>query len=255
MTDDTPHPPWEPDAASPDPVQPDTTPGQLQRLLLAFTSPGELFAATDRAPKWVLALIALVVLGVVAQLVAAPHIDWEATVREQMSSRAQQLDDEALDRAVSGYERFGSIAPYIAVVTTPLAMLLVAGLFLAGLKVAGSACDFKRVLAVTVHSYWPAYAVSTVLFVALVSRIDKVSGSALQSLVKSHVGAFLSQDAPRWQFALGSSLDLFNLWIIVLQIIAVATVGKVKRATAAAIVLGPWVVYVVGKTGLTALFS
>lgn len=255
MADETPRPSWEPQPPAAEPAGTGSEPGPLKRLLLAFTAPGELFAATARAPRWALALVALVALAIAAQLVAAPHIDWEATAREQTAAHGQELDDEQLDRAVSQYERFGSISPYVAAVTTPLGMLLVAGIFLAGLKVAGSPCDFQRTLAVTVHAYWPPFAVATALFAVMVSRVDKLSGTELQSLVKSHVGAFLAEDAPRWQLALGGSLDLFNVWIIVLQIMGIAVVGRVKRTTAAAVVLGPWVVYVVGKTGLAALFG
>ena len=152
-------------------------------------------------------------------------------------------------------QRVASFGPVFVVVGTPLTMGLFALIFLAGLKLAGSEADYSRSLAVTVHSYWAPWLVLNGLLIVLVQRVDKLPATALQNLVKASVGAFLPAGAPAWQTALGGSLSLFNLWIVVLLVLGMSAVGRISRAAASMVVLVPWVLYVLGKTVLAAVLS
>lgn len=253
--DETDRPTWEPPAA-PEPIAPaEEIPGAFARLGLAFTAPGRLFAATARSPRWAVCLIALMLIGLAAQMVALPHLDFEATIRERLEQSGREIDEEKIEQFAQQSQRTAFIYPVIAVVGTPLVMALIAGIFLGGLKLAGSDADYSRSLAVTVHSYWPAALVVNALFIVLVQRVDKLSATALQTLVKGSVAAFLPAGAPAWQTALGSSLSVFNLWIIVLLVLGMAAVGRISRGAASMVVLVPWVLYVLGKTALTAVLS
>jgi hypothetical protein len=55
------------------------------------------------------------------------------------------------------------------------------------------------------------------------------------------------------RFALLSSIDLFSIWVLALLIIGFGIVSKLPRAQAIGIVVVFWLIYVIGKTGLSAL--
>ncbi len=251
--DETERPTWEPPAA-PDPTAPiEDAPGAFARLGLAFTAPGRLFDATARRPQWAVCLVALMLVALASQIVALPHLDMEATLRERFEKSGREVDEERIEQMAAQAQRTTFIYPIIAVVAVPVVMALIAGIFLGALKLAGSDADYSRSLAVTVHSYWPGAIVTNGLFVILVQRVDKLSATALQNLVKGSAAAFLPVDAPAWQAALGSSLSVFNLWIIALLVLGMSTVGRISRAAATTVVLVPWVLYVLGKTVLAAV--
>jgi len=252
---DTERPAWEPAPGTEPPPPRDDTPGPFARLLLAFTSPGKLFDATARRPRWAVCLLALILVSLAANFVTTPHLDFEATIRERAEQSGREIDDARIEQMVKMSERMASFGPVFVVVGTPLMMGLFALVFLAGAKVAGSDCDYSRSLAVTVHSYWAPWLVLNGLMIILVQRVDKIPATALQNLVKGSVGAFLPAGAPAWQTALGSSLSIFNLWIIVLLVLGMSAVGRISRGAAATVVLVPWVLYVLGKTALTAALS
>jgi hypothetical protein len=89
----------------------------------------------------------------------------------------------------------------------------------------------------------------------LIQRMGKMPQDELANVVKAHLGVFLSADAPAWLTAVAGSISVFNIWIVVLLIMGFATVGKVSRGKAAVVALVPWVVYLIGKAGIAAVFS
>ena len=76
------------------------------------------------------------------------------------------------------------------------------------------------------------------------------------SVLPSNLGYLAPEEASPAVLALLSSVDVFSLWTLVLLAIGVATVGRLKRGTAA---VGPsssaGSLYVFGKAGWAALFS
>jgi len=252
---ETERPAWEPTSGPEAPAPADDTPGPFARLGLAFTAPSRLFAATASRPRWAVCLVALILVGVATNLVTTPHLDFDATIRERLEQSGREVDEEQIEAQVKMSQRLASFGPVFVAVGTPLMMGFLALIFFGGLKLAGSDADFSRSLAVTVHSYWPSALVLNTLLVVLVQRVDKLSATALPNLVKGSVAAFLPAGAPAWPTALGSSLSVFNLWIIVLLVLGMAAVGRISRGAASMVVLVPWVLYVLGKTALMAVLS
>jgi hypothetical protein len=78
-----------------------------------------------------------------------------------------------------------------------------------------------------------------------------------ETMLASHLGAFLSSDAPRWMMSLLSSFELFWLWTVVLLGIGFAAVNpkKIKPGKGIAIVAGVWLAFVVLKVGIAYIFS
>ena len=71
--------------------------------------------------------------------------------------------------------------------------------------------------------------------------------------MKSHLGAFLPPDAPGWLAGMASTVNVFNIWTVVLLVTGFKVIGRLTMARAATAVLVPWGVWLVAKAGLGAL--
>jgi hypothetical protein len=255
MDDSSPRPSYEPaPAAGPTGPAPAPRLTAVQRLWTAFTSPGQVFADIAIKPSWVLCLVLMALLAVALQLVVLPHLDNEATLRERLGERAEGISDEQIERMVEQGEKFARFAPIIGLVVSPIAFAIMAAIFFVLLKIVGSDVDYLRTFSTTLHAYWPASVLASVLTAVLIQRVGLIPQQEFTNIVKSHPGAFLSPDAPAWLSAAASTLSVFNIWIVVLLIIGFKVVGKVSTGRAAVAALVPWLVWLGAKAGLAALF-
>lgn len=225
----------------------------FQRLIKMFYSPGEVFDDIKIKPTWLVILIAMMILTVGAQSIILPHMDNEATLRARLGDRAEELSDEQIERMIAGGEKFARFVPVITAVVVPIMWAILAGVFLLMLKMVGSETDFLTTFSATLHSYWPPSAVATVLVLALIQRVDKITEQEIPNLVKSHLGVLLPADAPAWLSSMASTFSVFNIWTLTLLVIGFKIIGRLPTARAATAVLVPWAVWLVGKAGLGAL--
>ena len=73
-----------------------------------------------------------------------------------------------------------------------------------------------------------------------------------------NVGAFLGTGTPLWMQRLGGSLDLFSFWCMILIAIGMAAVAGRSKMTfgkALGVILFPWALYVILRTGSAAAFG
>jgi len=254
--DDTSHRP----SYEPVPADTHSSPGPaprltaVQRLWTVFTSPGQVFADIAIKPSWVLCLVLMALLTVAVQFVVLPHIDNEATLRARLGDRAEDVSDEQIESMVEQGEKFTRFAPIIGLVMAPIAFAIMAAVFFILLKIVGSDIDYLRAFSTTLHAYWPPSLVASVLTAALIQRVDKIPQQEFTNIVKSHPGAFLPADAPAWLSAAASTVSVFNIWIVVLLIIGFRVVGKISTGKAVVAALVPWLVWLVAKAGLAAIF-
>jgi len=254
-------PGWEPDHPSDDELftgrvfERDDTPaiGQAARLWRIFTSPTEVFRDIARKPTWILVLLLTTLVAVGAQLATLPHLDMEATIRAGMGQRSPDMDDEQIEKIAERASSFAWVGAAASVVIVPVIMLAMAGIYLLGLRLAGSETDFAHTFSAVLHAYFPASLTKGVLLVALLQRMGKIPGEAMQNIVKSNPGAFLGAEAPHWQVALGSFFDLFNVWTVVLLVLGLATVGGISRKKAGVVTAVLWGLYLAAKLGLALL--
>ncbi|MDX2436685.1 MAG: Yip1 family protein [Acidobacteriota bacterium] len=254
MNENTERPGYEPELTQPPTAAPTARYSSMQRLWMMFTSPGQVFEDISIKPTWILIMAILVILGVGAQIVIAPHIDNEATLRAQLADRADDLTDEQIENMVATGEKFAKFGPIFALVIAPFAWAIMVAVFLVMLKIVGSEIDFKKTLSTVLHGYWPASAVALVLTGILVQRVGKVPQQDLANIVKANIGAFMSPESPAWLTAAASTISVFNIWVVVLLIMGFATVGKLSRGKAAVAAVVPWIIWMVVRAGF-AMFT
>jgi len=86
----------------------------------------------------------------------------------------------------------------------------------------------KRMMAITAYGFLPLV-VQTALSMVVLFLKDPEEFN-LQNPLMFNIGAYLSPDAPGALRALGSSIDLFSIWIIVLLAFGVSA-GRARSAS------------------------
>ena len=246
-------PSYEPADASTFPAEPTAKLSSFQRLIKMFFSPGEVFDDIKTKPTWLVVLIAMMILTIGAQAIVLPHMDNEATLRARLGDRADEISDEQIEQMIAGGEKITRFIPVITAVVVPIMWAILAAIFLLMLKMVGSETDFVTTLSATLHAYWPASAVATVLTVALIQRVDKITEQEIPNLVKSHLGVLLPDDAPAWLSSMASTFSVFNIWTLALLVVGFKVVGRLSTTRAAIAVLVPWAIWLVGKAGIGVL--
>lgn len=236
---------------------PEPTKNGLGQVVRMFYEPSAVFRELAARRAWLWPLILVVMLAIGLQILTAPRLDMEGTIREQLERfgqadrvSAEQIRDMAAARGPM--QKIGGIVG--ALIAIPLVMLALAALYLVGLKAAGSEVGFGSTFSMLMYASAPPAVVNTILTGIVAMGRDSFTQGELQKLVRSSLETWLSPDAPKALLALGSVLDLFNVWYWVLLVLGLGIVGRVKRGPAIAIVAVLWGLYTLGKVGFSLLF-
>lgn len=225
------------------------------RVVSVLISPGKTFRSIAEKPTWVAPLLVLIVLGVLSSVMMSGKMDWAEITRDSIAAKGQEIPEDQLETIIDFQEKAGPIFMYGgSVLGQPVVFLLIALVFLVAFKMLGGELTFKKSFAVIVHSMMPR-ALMGVLSIPVILGKSELGFEELKtgSLLTSNLGAFAPEDASSAVVALLSSVDVFSIWVLALLVIGFGAVAKVSKGAAAAGVIGLWVVYVLGKVGLSAL--
>jgi hypothetical protein len=230
--------------------------GAVSRLFRVFTEPTAVFHELAATPTWVPPLVFVLVLSVAMQLVVGPRLDMEGTVRQSIAERSQsgqEMSDEQMDRMVEMGSKTGRIMQWLTPVTVPVVFLILAGVYLLGLKAVGSGAEFKPVFATVLHANVPAAVLSSAVLALTAVRRATFTAQELEGMVRSNLGAFLPDTVPKPLVAFARVIDVFNIWQWILLAIGLTIVGKVSRGKVVGVLAVVWGVWALGKMGLAAL--
>jgi hypothetical protein len=225
------------------------------RLVGVFVSPGKTFADIARNPRWwVAVLVASLLSGVYINLFSR-RVGWEQMFRTQMerSTQLQNMTQQQREQIIAAQT---SIAPFTAYATPLLtvavnAVIAVVLLFLFD-TILGADIGFKRFMAIVSYGLLPN-AASAVL-ATIVLYLKPPEDFDLQNPLAFNVAAYLPADAAGWMRGLGQTLDLFSFWCIGLLAIGVSAASrKISTGKAVGVILFPWLLWVLVRTGLGAL--
>ena len=245
--------------------------GPLARLFGVFTAPGKTFASIARFPgnDWLLPLALLLLFlpygGLLYLTLASPKVDVEARVQQMAQTMSERLDlpedkvketeEKLLEQTQASITGNGR---YFGLLAIPLFILIVP-LIYHGLAAAfGKKTTYKRVL--TAYTYVQSVHVVKGLVLLLVvmgkTRIP-LEEIEIPTLLKSNLGAFLPTTVPAFVRMGATFVDVFEIWALILGVIALSRVTKFKTQGAAAVVVSLWVfglLLVSGAAALRAMF-
>lgn len=229
------------------------------RWMGVYFSPGDTFQDISRKPDFIFPLLVTVLSAVAITETMLAKVGMERIIRNsiEMSGRAAKMSAEQIQQAVDQGKGIGGILAHVAgVVGAPIYLLIVAAVGLALVNaIFGSPISFKKAFSVACYASLSGFigalmALAMILFGDL-ERFNPDNPSP------TNVGFFLNPletSKPLLTFA--SSLDLFTIWFVVLLGIGFsqATGGKVKASTIFLVYFGLWMIWVLGKVGLAAIF-
>lgn len=227
------------------------------RLVGVLTSPTNTFRSIGEKPTWVAPLLVLILLGLATSAMMSGKMDWGEITRDSIEARGQEIPEDQLEGIIDFQEKAGPIFMYVgSLVGQPALFLVIALVFMVLFKTLGGEVTFLKSFSVVLHSMMPR-AVMALLSIPVILGKSEFGFEQLKtgSLLTSNLGALAPEDASSSMVALLSSIDVFSIWVLVLLVIGFGTVAKVSRGAAAGGVIGLWVVYILGKVGLSALGS
>jgi hypothetical protein len=118
-----------------------------------------------------------------------------------------------------------------------------------GFKAFGGLGAFGQYFSITVFA-WVPQALKAIIGTIVVATRETIRVEEAQSLVMSNLGFLADPVEQAPLFALLASFDVFTLWSIVLMVMGYGLVSKRPKGQSIGIVVGIWLIYVIGKTGL-----
>lgn len=234
---------------------------EFARIAGVFTDPPGVFADVAGRGRWWLVLLILIALNIISVSAMVARVGYDQIIEKAMerNPRLQEMSPQQRLQVIEQQRRFMPIAVRVL---PPLAMaaalFAVAGVLLFSYRMLLDAnVAYRHALNITAYSWLPPAVAGNAMFLALLylkppEDFDPETASALS------LGSFLSPDTAAWLRSLANSFDLFTLWTIALIAAGFSTFcGNRKLPFGRALwgVLLPWLVYVLGKAGISALIG
>ena len=232
----------------------------FQRIAGVFFAPAETFADIARKPDILVPLLVILVIGFASTFLAMPKLDWDAMIATQMDTFKQQrsnMSDSDLARTESMMKKMLPFTKGMVAIGPALLIigyLIIALIIWGACRLMGGAGDFKQAFSATLYAHFPRV-VLMIIGTVVVMMKGSVNPMLMQTIVKSSVAGLANIDMMEQPvlFALLGSLEIFQIWTIVLLIIGFAALSKLSKGKTAAIVITLWLVTIVVKVGFAAL--
>jgi len=230
------------------------------RFFGVFVSPGETFEDIARRPGFIAPLIVAVVSGLVILETMIFKIGMGRIVRQsiEQSGQAAKMSADQLEGAVRTGATLGTIFGHVGVVVFGPAMLLILAALGLGILVLifGAPGKFKAIFSATCYANLVGV-LGVLMGVALILFGDPEHFNA-QNPIPSNVGFFLNPlETSKPLYSLAGSADILWIWTMVLMAMGWSRTsdGKAKTLPVFLILAGIWMIWVLGKMGLAAIFS
>ncbi len=228
--------------------------GSLAKLFGVFLEPQKTFKTIGQSSDWFIPLAACLVLVLISNIVAVGRMGIGNILQASLQGNPQR--DEIV--AAAEGSPFTKLMIYaVPVISIPISLLVLAGVFLVALTLAGEEMNFKKVFSVCAYSFF-AYSLGSSFITLMVILLTKdFSDFDLRNPLASNVGYFLNPaETGKFLHSVASSFDLLSFWLLFLLAAGfAATSARPNFRKSLAIVVSFWVVYVIGKAGLSNFFG
>src|SRR5262249_8063190 len=117
----------------------------------------------------------------------------------------------------------------------------------------GTQISFKQALAIVFYGFLPAVIRSLLASITLFAGAN-TEGFNFSNPIGTNIAYYMNiSETPHWLYALCSWIDLFTIWIYVLIGLGFAIVGKRKRSTGIAVIMGWYAVIVLVSVAFAAI--
>ena len=227
------------DVVPPSAVEPEK-PNTFQRIIGVLFSPGDTFDSIVKRPNILGPLLVFVVISVLSAVAVAVKVDFDSLAREAIEANPNIPPDKAAG-AIGMTKAIMKVSMYASPVLIVLMLVITAGICLLAFKMFGGEGDFNIALSVTTYAWFPRLIRGILGAIVMLSK-GSLSIYELQNPIMSNLGFMFDPKTQPVQYAMGSALDVFNIWSLVLLIIGLAAMSKFSKAKSATIVIVMWLV-------------
>ena len=232
---------------------------EIERVVDTFVAPSTTFTDIRRSTSWWLPWLLMSVFGLMLVFTVDKKVGMEKVTEnsiQQAPKRSAKLDQLPPDQRASQMELAAKITRMIAY-GSPVVTVIVVGIIAAVLLGTfnfgfGAELKFMQCMAISMYAFLPG--IIKALLVMVTIMIGGGEGFTFEQQLASNLGPLVD---PSSQFlhSIASSLDVFNIWTLILTGIGYSCITRVKRGTCLGVVFGWWAVIVLGGAIVAALFS
>jgi hypothetical protein len=232
--------------------------GFLGTLVDVYFTPSEAFRGIVARPRWVVPLVALMLLNLAFGLVWTRKVDPEQYMREQLSQSGMidRIPPEKQGEVVAQQAKLVKPMGLAGgLVFAPITYVILAAIFLFIYRFGfGGDVTFKQSFAVVLWGFL-AVGLVTVPLMLLVLQLKGDWNIDPRFALQASPAALVERTGmSKPLYALLSALDLFSFWLVGLWAAGYAAALRTRFTSALFGVGGAWVVYVLGSVALAALF-
>lgn len=239
--------------------QPKTTGlSQVERVVDTFVAPTKTFTDILRSRSVWFPILLTIIFSLAVAVTMQKRVGFDQmyqTSLAQSPSQQAQMDSLSPAQRAARMKVGAAITEGISYGYWALGLIFgaIAALVLLGSFnfLAGARTTFPEMFAVWIYAGLTGL-VGAVLIIAMLVFAGGETFN-VQDPIGTNIGYYLSADSAHWLKSLLGSFDLLMFWFLGLLIVGTSIVAKVKRSTAAAIVLGWWVLIVIVKTAFAAM--
>lgn len=238
-----------------------STPATLSGI---FFEPGRTFEALRARPRFLVAALICVIAIAGSYALYVTRVGYDNVVDAEISM-ARKKDSNANEEQLQQGARIQKMPVVKAIrmgiifVIMPVIIAVVAALYLLGVNLMGGQIGYKRALAVWAYANLPPIIITVLLNVVLLfasppdGDADIVRGE--NGLVHANPGVFVDATAHPVLTAFLSSFDLIAFYGMFLAALGLRKLGRIKSGTAWTIVIALWVLVLVIRLIMAALFG
>ncbi len=232
---------------------------QGERVVDTFIAPGKTFTDIRRNASWWVPWVLISIAGLALVFIVDKKVGMEKVAENSIQlspKRAAKLDQLPPDQRASQMElaaKMTRILAYGSPVLTIIFVAIIAAVLVGTFKLAlGAEVKFKHGMAISMYAFLPG--IIKALLVILTIMISGGESFTFEHQLASNLGPLFDPSSP-FLYSIATSLDLFNIWTLILTGIGYSCVSKVKRGTSMAVVFGWWIVVILVGAGFSALFA
>jgi hypothetical protein len=244
--------------SSPAPVAPESGGGFFQNLIDVYFSPREAFTRIVRNPRFLVPLVAYVILVLGFTGVWMQKMDPAEFMKTQIeeSGQADRIPAEQREAIIEQQAKWMPIFAWVmGPVGIAVSLLVIAGALLFIYRFFYAAeVSFRQSFAIVTWVFFAVGLVTTPVTLAVMSLKGDWNINP-QEAVQANLGLLLEKSSaakPLW--ALLSSIDLFSLWMVFLLAVGFAVASRKPTGSALWGVAIPWILIVLAKVGWAAIF-
>jgi len=240
--------------------QPDEKPlSQVQRLVDIFIAPSKTFTDIKRSASWWMPWVLMSIFGLALVFTVDNKVGMDKVAEnsiQQSPKRAAKVDALPPEQRTSQMEtaaKFTRMIAYSSPIVTVIIVGIIAAVLLGTFNFGlGAELKFMQCMAISMYAFLPGIIKALLAIVTLV--IGGGEGFTFEQQLASNPGPLVDPGST-FLHSIASSLDLFNIWTLVLTGIGYSCVTRVKRGTCMAVVFGWWAVVTLGGAAIAAAFS